>query len=168
MEIDLTHSSSSAPSPSALGFCALPASALLAIILSVHDAPTFPSPAKLHLVTVPPSTLAKETESTTWSLFIWNLWGTDVTKCFTQRKDIQKTNKKKTKYRHNRTHEEDAMRCSQAVSKEEATTTKPQFPLFIAWSKIQLKVISGNLNWILNLMGSQWKKKTRSVSNETF
>lgn len=34
---------------------------LLAMILSVHDAPASVSPAKLHLVTVPLSTLAKET-----------------------------------------------------------------------------------------------------------
>lgn len=59
---DLTHSSSSAPSPSP-GFWVLAASALLAMILSVHDAPAFSSPAKLHLVTVPLSTLAKETGS---------------------------------------------------------------------------------------------------------
>lgn len=62
MVVDLTHSSSSAPSPSP-GFWVLAASALLAMILSVHDAPAFSSPAKLHLVTVPLSTLAKETGS---------------------------------------------------------------------------------------------------------
>lgn len=56
----LTHSSSAAPSPSPPAW-ELAASALLAMILSVHDAPASVSPAKLHLVTVPPSTLAKET-----------------------------------------------------------------------------------------------------------
>lgn len=58
----LTHSSSSAPSPWPSDFVALLASDLLDIILSVQDAPASLSPAKLHLVTVPPSTLAKETE----------------------------------------------------------------------------------------------------------
>lgn len=56
----LTHSSSAAASPSPPAW-ELTASALLAMILSVHDAPASVSPAKLHLVTVPLSTLAKET-----------------------------------------------------------------------------------------------------------
>lgn len=57
----LTHSSSSAPSPSMAGFALLGTSALFAIILSVHDSPAASSPAKLHFVTVPASNLAKET-----------------------------------------------------------------------------------------------------------
>lgn len=60
----LTHSSSPAPSPSPPAVWAPAESLLFAIILSVQDAPAFSSPAKLHLVTVPPSTLAKETGGT--------------------------------------------------------------------------------------------------------
>ena len=56
----LTHSSSSAPSPSPA--LAQSPDDLLAIILSVHEAPALSSPAKLHFVTVPPSIFAKETE----------------------------------------------------------------------------------------------------------
>lgn len=56
----LTHSSSAAPAPSSPA-SAPTVSALLAMILSVHDAPACLSPAKLHFVTVPLSTLAKET-----------------------------------------------------------------------------------------------------------
>ncbi len=58
---NLTHSSSSAPSPWPPLFPGFSWSALLAIIFSVHDAPAFSSPAKLHFVTVPPSSLVKET-----------------------------------------------------------------------------------------------------------
>lgn len=59
----LTHSSSSALSPAPAPGPLSAAAALLAITLSVHDAPAFSSPAKLHFVTVPPSTFAKETKT---------------------------------------------------------------------------------------------------------
>ena len=58
-----THSSSSAPSPCSRVSLAAPPEDFWAMMLSVQDAPVFPSPAKLHLVTVPASSLANESES---------------------------------------------------------------------------------------------------------
>ena len=63
-KVVFTHSSSSAPCPSPLLLWTPAAPALLAMILSVHDAPAFSSPAKLHFVTLPASTWANETGST--------------------------------------------------------------------------------------------------------
>ena len=62
-KVVFTHSSSSAPCPSPLFFWTPAAPALLAMILSVHDAPALSSPAKLHFVTLPASTWANETGS---------------------------------------------------------------------------------------------------------
>ena len=57
-----THSSSATPSPCSRVSLAAPSEDFWAMMLSVQDAPVFPSPAKLHLVTVPASSLANESE----------------------------------------------------------------------------------------------------------
>lgn len=69
-----THSSSSAPSPCSRVSADARSEDFRAMMLSVQDAPVFPSPAKLHLVTVPASSLANESErrkEVEWPLSLW-------------------------------------------------------------------------------------------------